>query len=118
MNVRRIIGRLLAVVVIAGLAFAPLVTPAAAKRLAVSEMTDMSAMSKDMPCCPNGHKIDGCKDCPLLAVCMLTVAQAQPTSASGVGVIFKARRLSYAFYDSSAASLVGAPPDHPPRISI
>jgi hypothetical protein len=56
MNLRRLIGRLLAVFVIVGLVAAPLVTPAAAKRLPVAEMSDMSAMSGDMPCCPGGQK--------------------------------------------------------------
>jgi predicted exporter len=45
MNLRRLIGRLLAVFVIVGLVAAPLVTPAAAKRLPAGEMSDMSAMS-------------------------------------------------------------------------
>jgi hypothetical protein len=118
MNLRRIIGRTLAVFVIAGLAFAPLVTPAAAKRVAAAEMTDMSAMTGDMTCCPDGHKTDGCKDCPLIATCMLTVAQAEPGSAGGVQISFQARRLSFALYASAAEGLVGVPPDHPPRISI
>lgn len=104
---------MLAVFVIAGLAFAPLVAPAAAKRVAVSDMTDMS----DMPCCPDGHKTDGCKDCPLVAMCMLTVAQAEPASAGGVLISLQARQLSFALYDLAADGLVGVPPDHPPRIS-
>jgi hypothetical protein len=118
MNLRRMIGRMLAVFVIVGLAFAPLVTPAAAKRVAAAEMIDMSAMPGDMPCCPDGHKIDGCKDCPLVAMCMLTVAQAEPASDPAVQISFQARRLSFALYDLAADGLVGVPPDHPPRISI
>jgi hypothetical protein len=115
MNLRRIIGRFLAVFVIAGLAFAPLVTPAAAKRVASAGMTDMSA---DMPCCPDEQKTDGCKDCPLLAMCMLTVAQVVPSPTDGVQALFQTRRLSFAFADLTADGLVGVPPDHPPRISI
>ncbi|WP_441277205.1 hypothetical protein AB7783_06985 [Tardiphaga sp. 172_B4_N1_3] len=118
MKLRRIIGRFLAVFVIAGLAFAPLVTPAAAKRLASAEMTGMSAMSADMPCCPDEQKTDGCKDCPLLAMCMLTVAQAEPAAFQGAGISFQARRLTFALDDVAADGLIGDPPDHPPRISI
>jgi len=62
---RRLIGRLLAVFVIVGLVAAPLVTPAAAKPLPVGEMSDMSAMSGDMPCCPDGQKNNSCPDCRL-----------------------------------------------------
>lgn len=109
---------MLAVFVIVGLVFAPLVTPAAAKRLAAAEMTDMSAMSGDMPCCPDGHRTDGCKDCPLIAMCMLTVAQAEPASGAAVQISFQVRRVSFALYDLAADGLVGIPPDHPPRISI
>ena len=49
MNLHRLIGRLLAVLVIVGLVAAPLVSPVAAKRLPVGEMSDMAAMSGDMP---------------------------------------------------------------------
>ena len=115
MNLRRLIARLLAVFVIVGLVAAPLVTPAAAKRLAVS---DMAAMSGDMQCCPDGQKNKGCQDCPLVAMCMLTIAQAEPSPTNGIQVSFQAHRLSFALVDLIADGLVGSPPDHPPRILI
>ena len=117
MNLRRLIGRLLAVFVIVGLVAAPLVTPAAAKLLPVGEMSDMSGMSGDMPCCPDGQKNNSCPDCPLVAMCMLTVAQVEPSPANVIQVSFQTRRLSYALVDLIADGLVGSPPDHPPRIS-
>ena len=116
MNFRRLIGRLLAVFVIAGLVFAPVVTPAAAKRLAAAEMTDMNAMSGDMSCCPDAQKGNGCQDCPLIAMCMLNIAQAEPTPTNVIRVSFQTRRLSYAFVDVIVDGLIGTPPDHPPRI--
>jgi hypothetical protein len=118
MNLRRLIGRMLAIFVIVGLVMAPLVTPAAARRAAGAEMTDMSAMSADMPCCPDQNKSDGCKDCPLIAMCMLTVAQVVPSPSDGIQAPFQTRRLSFGFDDLTADGLVGVPPDHPPRISI
>ncbi|MBX9650290.1 MAG: hypothetical protein K2X57_24915 [Xanthobacteraceae bacterium] len=118
MNVRRLIGRLLAVFVIVGLVFAPLVKPAAAQRLAVVEMSGMNAMSGDMPCCPDGQKGNNCQDCPLVAMCMLTIAQAEPNPATVTRVFFQVRRLSFALVDVTADGLIGAPPDHPPRILI
>src|SRR5882757_559255 len=113
MNLHRLIGRLLAVFVIVGLVVAPLVSPVAAKRPAVG---DMAAMSDDMQCCPDGQKSSSCQDCPLVAMCMLTIAQAEPSPTSGIQVSFQARRLSFALVDVIAHGLIGAPPDHPPRI--
>jgi hypothetical protein len=118
MNLRRLIARLLAVFVIVGLVAAPLVIPAAAKRLPAAEMSDMAAMSGDMPCCPNGQKNNNCQDCPLVAMCMLTIAQAEPSPTNGIQVSFQAHRLSFALVDLIADGLVGSPPDHPPRILI
>src|SRR6266478_5200817 len=118
MNLRRLIGRLLAVFVIVELVAAPLLMPAAAKPLPVREMSDMSAMSGDMPCCPDGQKNNSCPDCPLVATCMLTIAQADPSPANVIQISFQARRLSYALVDLIADGLAGTPPEHPPRISI
>jgi hypothetical protein len=114
MNVRRLIGHLLAILVIVGLVIAPLVTPAAAARLPIA---DMAAMSGDMPCCPDGQNNKSCPDCPLVAMCMLTIAQAEPSPTNGIQVYFQSRRLSFALADLIADGLMGAPPDHPPRIS-
>jgi len=48
---------------------------------------------------------------------MLTIAQVEPSPANVIQVSFQTRRLSYALVDLIADGLVGAPPDHPPRIS-
>ena len=118
MNLRRLIGHLLAVFVIVGLVAAPLVTPSAAKRLPAAEMSDMAAMSSDMPCCPDGQKSNDCRDCPLVAMCMLTIALAEPSQTNGIQVSFRAHKLSFALVDLIADGLIGVPPDHPPRILI
>jgi len=110
----RFIGRLLAVFVIAGLVSQPLVTPAGATQRPVAEMTDMSAMSADMPCCPDEQKNNGCQEC-LLAMCVLMIAQAEPSPSNGIQITFQTRRLSFALVDLIADGLIGDPPDHPPR---
>jgi hypothetical protein len=115
MNLRRLIGRLLAISVIVGLVAAPLVAPVAAKRLP-SEMSDMAAMSGDMACCPDGQKNKNCQDCPLVAMCMLSIVQAEPALTNGIQVHFQVRKLSFALEDVTADGLIGVPPDHPPRI--
>jgi hypothetical protein len=117
MNLCRLIGRLLAVFVIASLVTAPLVTPAAAKRLAVAEMTDMAAMSGDMPCCQDRQNKNECKDCPLIAMCLVTIALAEPSATNSIEAPLQTRRLHFAFDDTIADGLIGTPPDHPPRIS-
>jgi hypothetical protein len=115
MVLRHIIVRLLAVFLIVGLVAAPLMTPAAAQQVAA---TTMSLMPSDMPCCPDGHAQDGCKDCPLSAMCTLTVVQAAAPDAIGMHVSFNVRQLRLAPDDVAVDSLIGAPPDHPPRLSI
>jgi len=117
MNFRRLIGCLLAVFVIAGLVAAPLVAPAAAKRLPVAVTMDMPGMAADMPCCPDKHHSNNCQDCPLVALCMLTVAQAEPSSVNGILAPRSTRTLLFVFVDVTGDGLIGVPPDHPPRIS-
>lgn len=108
---------MLAVFVVAALVLAPL-APAAAERLATAEMAEMmSATSADMPCCPDQNKYDGCKDCPLAAICMLTVAQLVPFPTDGIAARFQPRRLFFGFDHLTADGLTIVPPDHPPRLS-
>jgi hypothetical protein len=114
MNFGRFIRHLLAIFVIVGLVSQPLVTPAGAKQRHVAEMTGMSSMSADMPCCPDEHKNSGCPECPL-AMCTLMIAQAEPASDNGFQLSFQTRRLSVAPDDLIADGLIGDPPDHPPR---
>jgi hypothetical protein len=117
MIAKKIIGRLLAILVIAGLALAPLVTPAAG-RAGHAEMSDMEAMSGDMPCCPDEQKIKDCQDCPLMAMCMLKTAQAGPSPKEAI-LLRHAIRTRHSFSDDvPAAGLVRPPPDHPPRSLI
>jgi hypothetical protein len=115
MNARLLIGRLLAVLVIAGLAIAPLVSPAAAMASAVADTTDMSSMSADMPCCPDEQKSKDCQDCPLVAMCILKTAQAGP-SATAAMPLRHAIRMVHSFSDDALTDgLNRPPPDHPPR---
>jgi hypothetical protein len=129
MNLCRLIGRLLAVIAIAGLVAAPLATPGAAKRLAAAAAMDMPAMSGDMPCCPTlladgmnccseKQKSNDCQDCPLMAMCTLTIAQAEPPFASGLAAPLSTRHVFIARDDLRTDGLVGSPPDHPPRTLV
>ncbi|EKS38599.1 hypothetical protein HMPREF9695_02439 [Afipia broomeae ATCC 49717] len=115
MDFCRLISRLLAVFAIVGLIVSPLTTPAAAKLLSAAEMSDMSTMSADMPCCPDTQKSNDCKDCPLRAMCTLNVAQAEPPMAVGVVTPLQTRKLFSAFDDRIADGFDRPPPDQPPR---
>jgi hypothetical protein len=118
MNLHRFIGRVLAVLVIVGLAVAPLATPVAAKPSAAAEMSDMSGMPADMPCCPDEQESNDCQDCPLMAMCMLTIAQPEPPFANSVLAPLLSRPLFVALVDAFAEGLDGPPPDHPPRALV
>lgn len=125
MDFRRFISHLLAVLVIAGLVAAPLVTPVAAQRLSAGAITDMSAMdmstmdmSADMPCCPDKQKTNDCSDCPLVAMCMLKTAQAEPSLAGGIPVRLHSRALLFVSDDPVADGLDRPPPEHPPRTLV
>jgi hypothetical protein len=130
MNLGRLIARVLAVFLIVGLVAAPLVTPAAAKRSAVASAMDMAAMSGDMACCQavikdnmnccsEQQKSNDCQDCPVMAICTLTLAQAEPPPANSIPApVLSIRSLFFASDDLIADGLIGSPPDHPPRISV
>jgi hypothetical protein len=115
MHFRRLINLILAALVTAGLAIAPLATPpAAAAQLHADGIMDMS-MSADMPCCPDEQKSKNCQECPLVAICVLKNAQAGPSLASAMPVRH-AIRTSYSVLDDVPADgLNRPPPDHPPR---
>jgi hypothetical protein len=115
MNLLRPITRLLAALVIAGLAIAPLATPSAAKLVDRADMTGVEAMSDDMPCCPDQQKSKDCQDCPLVAMCVLKTTQAGPSPTQGLPVRHAIRAVHSLIDDEPAEGLDRPPPDHPPR---
>jgi hypothetical protein len=115
MNVRRLIGRLLAILIIAGLVAVPLASPAAAMGLSGSGMSDMMSMSGDMPCCPDTQKSNTCQDCPMVAMCVSAFLQAAPAMAAAILIRQPTRALLVALDDTISDGLDRPPPDHPPR---
>jgi hypothetical protein len=112
MNLRWLLNLVLAALVTAGLAVAPMATPAAANQPSAAGMT---AMAGDMPCCPDEQKSKDCQDCPLVAMCFLKNAQAGPSLASAMPVRHSIRTLHSVFDDVPADGLNRPPPDQPPR---
>src|SRR5215469_8644777 len=86
MHLRRPVNFLIAVLVAAGLIYAPFAAPLLAKsaQAAIGSsaemrgMAEMHAMADDMPCCPDQKADDGCT-CPLLALCALAVSLPVPS---------------------------------------
>lgn len=117
MSFRRLIGHLLAVFVIAGLVVAPLASPVIAVGPSHATMSDMASMSGDMPCCPDIQKNKDCKDCPLLAICMMKNLASHP--GVEVAILRPARHNQIAVLDDTMNDgLNRLPPDHPPRTLV
>jgi hypothetical protein len=114
MVLRRFIARLLALLVAAGLAVAPLANPAAAKASAAAEMTVPASMSESMPCCPDENST-GCQDCPLAAMCSLKVTPAAPSFANAIPMRPSSKTAHVMLDDVPSLGLNLPPLDHPPR---
>lgn len=107
-------GRALLLLVVFGLAFAPL--GASPSNAAVAGPA-LSIMQDDMPCCPDGKPMvpDCGKDCPLAVLCMLGVVCAPLPEALSfllpalLGDDFLNGR------DVILPSLAGEPPPRPPK---
>jgi len=120
-DVRQSLRLVLALLVAAGLAIAPLATPAAAGHSKSSGpmaagMMHMSGTA-DMPCCPHEQKSKSCQDCPLVAICMLKVLQAGRL-ASAVLIRAPSYQRLHLFDDVIVDGQARPPPDHPPRTLV
>ncbi|MGB5904050.1 MAG: hypothetical protein WBF99_16175 [Xanthobacteraceae bacterium] len=117
MGFLRLISRLLSIFVIAGLVAAPLVRPVAAAQVSAAAMPEMASMADDMPCCPDRQKNKDCKDCPLLAICVVKILAANP--AADAIAVHSDRHLQLVIYDDLMSDGVDCPPpDHPPRTLV
>ncbi len=114
MRTRRLIAFILAVFLTVGLALSPVVTPAAANDMTLA-MSDMAAMSDDMPCCPSEQKSKSCPDCPLVATCVIKTAQTGPAIAASMPLRHAIRLVHSLRDDVAADGVVRPPPEHPPR---
>ena len=105
------LGRLLAILLIAGLVFAPLSEPANAATHASIAAAEMSA---DMPCCPDKSAPMDCDQCPLMAICMVKTFH-EPSSAGVIEVRPVTVRLLAPRSDPAMEGLNYLPPPRPPR---
>ena len=123
---RLFITRLLAIAIVVGLAAAPVAAPAAmqasnmhalmaAGMTGMSSMADGSSTAADMTCCPDEQNSKTCTDCPLIAMCVLTTAQAAPPETSALPVRHAIRTAHALRDDVFADGFNRPPPDQPPR---
>jgi hypothetical protein len=110
-NISIHLGRLLAILLIAGLVFAPFSAPANAAKGAATAMAEMSA---DMPCCPDKSAPMDCDQCPLMAICMVQTFY-EPSPAGVIEVQPVTVRMLAPGSDPQAESLNYLPPPRPPR---
>jgi len=122
------IRRLLAVLMIAGLALAPLSRPVMAgtpSNASMQPMADemspaapMDEMADDMPCCPSkAPATDDCDKCVFMAACMsigfvgksATVFHPFPVASGAI---------AFQRDDSRPDGLGHPPPEHPPRMLV
>jgi hypothetical protein len=136
------IRRLLAILMIAGLALSPLSRPVMAEmssdvamqgmaqdnvdEMSASALTDEMAamaadmpndMANDMPCCPSKAPVpDGCDKCVFMAGCVSTCVTGIP--ASVVLLPTASNDIIPLKNDSWPDGLGHPPPEHPPRIPV
>jgi hypothetical protein len=110
-NISIHLSRLLAILLIAGLAFAPFSAPASTAKAAPVAAMEMSA---DMPCCPDNPAPMDCDQCPLMAICMVKNFQ-EPASAGVIEIRPVTVRLLAPGSDPATEGLDSLPPAKPPR---
>jgi hypothetical protein len=111
------LDRLLAILVIAALLFAPLSAPAnagMAKDMGMARSTAMTEMAADMPCCPDKSVPVDCDQCPLMALCLVQNFH-QPSSAGMIKLRPVTMRMLAPGSDPQGDSLGQHPPPRPPR---
>jgi hypothetical protein len=122
------IRRLLAILVIAGLALAPVFRPVMAETPSDASMQamtdDMSAsattdeMAGDMPCCPSKAPAPiGCDKCIFMAACM-SIGFAGISASVFHPFLIASDAIALQRNDSRPDGLGHPPPEHPPRILV
>ena len=133
MHVKSTIRRLLAVLMIAGLALAPISRPvmaattshgsdqSMAHEMASSEMSPSAVadeMARDMPCCPSKAPMPvDCDKCVFMASCASIYFTAMSATAFQPPLI-ASDAIALQRNDSRPDGLGHPPPEHPPRTPV
>jgi hypothetical protein len=128
MNRNFTIRRLLAILVIAGVALAPVSRPAMAEMSSsdasmqatadeMSPSATMEQMASDMPCCPSKAPTPvGCDKCVYMAACASTCFTGMSSTVFHP-FLLASQSMASRPNDSPPDGLGHPPPEHPPRIS-
>ncbi|MGH6712931.1 MAG: hypothetical protein ACREEK_28750 [Bradyrhizobium sp.] len=111
------LGRLLAILVIAGLVVAPFSGPANAGVGKAEPEMAATEMVADMPCCPDKSMPRDCDQCPLMALCMAKTFH-EPSSAGMIEIRPVTLRMLAPGSDPQGDSLGQHPPPRPPRLLV
>jgi len=112
---RFLIGRLLVILALAGLALAPVSAAVAMPAMTPAPAMAGMDMASDMDCCPKQTPQPDCAKCPFVAICLtafgaLTAADIAITFGSPLVLTLQPGS------EFALASLAGEPPSRPPRI--
>lgn len=120
MRLHRFASLWIMLLVAAGLLLAPLAGPVLANPGSgpMDTASDMQAMADDMPCCPDQTSTKACADCPLFALCMLTISMPAPSGASAAIEPDRLLGVLALHDDQMTDGLAAKPPDHPPRSHV
>jgi hypothetical protein len=120
MKIRSALGRVFAVLAIAGLVFAPIGRSAIAADMhatgnAMAADDVAAGATDDMPCCPSKPALPDCsKDCPLMALCV--TAPIHFVSQTGLTIPLTFVTVIFPSAHSDLVSIAQAPPRKPPKI--
>jgi len=114
MNLVASLIRLIAMLAVNGLVFAPLAPSVASSAMAM-QMT--AEMPDGMPCCPDDQPAipDCAKDCPFAVVCTAVFVSAPTPDYHPLALRILVRDRFTAPGDAVLASLIGDPPPRPPK---
>jgi hypothetical protein len=120
MKIRSALGRVFAVLAIAGLVFAPIGRLAIAADMhatgnAMAADDVAAGAADDMPCCPGKPALQDCsKDCPLMALCV--TAPLYFASQTSLIVLLSFASIVFPVHQSELVSIAQAPPRRPPKV--
>ena len=119
MNRNFTIRRLLAILVIAGLALAPVSRPVMAEMSSDAWMQAMAdEMASDMPCCPSKAPTPvGCDKCVYMTACMSKCFTGMSTAVVHM-FLTASDDIASLQNDSWPDGLGHPPPEHPPRTLV
>jgi hypothetical protein len=113
-NMPRLLKRMLAILVIAGLGMSPLYASVSkGMEQPAAQQSSMAGAIGDMPCHPGKSSPE--KICPFMVVCLSLCFQGMPPIADTIAMPAMIRLRAVFLHVNQLAGLTPAPPARPPR---